>query len=189
MSRVVAAEYPRARFDRTQTGDSGLSSQAGFSIPTVRIWTFQLRQGANKRATVASPPLHGPAVIRELLLNPDFGAAGGVMPLIQLFKSPSPGPVGNTLALSATPNGVNIFDSSISLDGQFIDPGQPGSFYAAVAATKPTRITPLNIVVQESLFYLNLSLRNDLAGAIVVEGSVRVYERIDPQILASLIAS
>jgi hypothetical protein len=188
MPRVLASEFPRARYNRTLSGVSPYSEAAGFIMPRTRVWTFHLRHGGAARSTVASPALQGVAVIRDIAIRYVGSISNGPLPIVQLFKALSAGPVGNALALTALPSGQNIFDTSVSEDGQFTGPAGPGLFDQAGAVATPWTYRPLNIVVQDPLFYLNLSVYNNNAGALETGGSVRIYEGVDPALIGSILS-
>jgi len=189
MPRVLSSEFPRARYNRTLSGVSPYSEAAGFIMPRTRVWTFHMRLGVIGRATVASPALAGVAVIRDIALRYVGSISNGPLPIVQLFKALSPGPIGNALAVTVIPNGQNIFDTSVSEDGQFTGPAGPGLLDQAGAIGTPWTYRPLNIVVQDPLFYLNLSLRVAALGALEVGGSIRIYEDVDPALVGSILSA
>jgi len=188
MPRVLASEYPHPRYDRDLTGVTGILTAADIQVPIVRLWTFQLREAtAGARGTVVSPAFRGPSIIKELSVQvANTGPTTTAMNL-QVYLSPSPGINGPNQLAAAIPPGVPIYEESFSNDGGFAEPNRDGLWAGDQIGAAVVRHI-LNRVVTDDQFFLNVSIAPTSASAWIINGLIRVYDRVPLELIQGLIA-
>jgi hypothetical protein len=188
MPRILASEYPHPRYDRPTTGAVGLLGAAGIDLPLARFWTFQLREAtAAQRGVVVSPRFGGPGIIKEFTANYSATAPGGQSMNLEMYQSQSAGVAGPNQAAATQPPGASIYEMSFSSDGGFTTPTFPGIFLGDQTQGGVQRQI-LNKLVTDDYWVLNVSTIARGAGGYVVNGMVRIYERVPLELLAQLMA-
>jgi hypothetical protein len=182
---VLPSWFPHARYDRDRTGGAGLLSEFGVVPPTVRLITFHLSSGAATRANLASPAMRGPAVIRDLTFEHTGDASAATAISFSIFLAVSAAVNGTGLANAVIPPGVNIFELAYATSLGFARPSMDG-FITLASAAKGYGPIPIGRVVTDSQFFLNFSLMVT-GGTTSRNGVVRVYEHVDPQLVAGLV--
>lgn len=188
MPRVTPAEFPRPRYDREITGATGVLAGTGLSVPTSRLWAFQLREAtAGQRGTVVSPAFHGPGIIKDLSLQYAADGPGGTAMDLEIYQSISPGVNGNDQATLAVPPGVSIYELSYANDGGFAKPVFPGLMNGDQIGANGSLYHIINRVVSDDVYFLNVSQIARGAGAQVLNGLIRVYDRVPADLIADMI--
>jgi hypothetical protein len=187
MPDVLPSWFPHPRFDRDRTGGAGLLSEFGVSIPQVRLWHFHLTTAGPTRTNLASPAFRGPAVVRDIRLFNLADGSVGTSSVFAIFHGQSPAINGTGLAVGVAPPGVNIFDLSYVSSLGFLRPVINGVVALGEGAHELSLI-PIGRVITDSEFFLNLSYINTAAAASVGKnGMIRVYEHVDPDLVAGLV--
>jgi hypothetical protein len=187
MTDVLPSWFPHPRFDRDRTGGAGLLSEFGVNIPQVRLWSFQCGTTGATRGNLASPAFRGPGVIRDIT---SFAYADGSAVQASVFTirvSTSPAVTANGLAVTVTPPGVIIYDLGFLPVFGFSAPREPGIILPGVAAhQEPQQM--IGRVVTDSTFFLNLSyIGTSAAAGQGRQGVIRIYENVDPDLVAGLV--
>lgn len=170
--------YPRARPKRGTGVD--VEDIGPVVAPRMRIFPFALNGIGQKRTTISFPQLQGPALIKSMEFNSNFGQD----------------PPGSTIELgtSTTPVsevGVNPADPrpyttlfELQDPMNYID-GRTGDGFPMWTVPAQTNVhrVPLDLIVQAGTFYLVLSVPSVAGVPVQLMGHIRVLERVDPEAL------
>ncbi|MDP3937088.1 MAG: hypothetical protein Q8R92_03025 [Deltaproteobacteria bacterium] len=184
---VVAGTYPRLRPGRL--GGAAFAQAAAVPPPQVVLWPFMIRAfGLNTSHVVVSPHFSGQAVIDKLYWGIQH-ASGNPLTAVQLFVASDSGGGGINLASTLIPSGRGIWTAPSVVRSDGFLPAAAGGIPFSGEQPVPWQASEatLKYPITDNDFYLKLRLVMNTAGAINLNGYIRLLVGLTPSELATFL--
>lgn len=181
--------YPLPRGDRRQPIPTNSDRPVTVTAPTVYLWAFHVREaGITFRASVTSRRVRGPALIDTLSVDMLLTAATGAVSLQIGYSVSQLAEASNVSGIR--PTGVTwLYEKSWQDDGGFSDVAVEGPTFGYGEAATVSHDVKIGYPIQLPEFFVIININSPNVNAQIANGSLRILENVDPDLLADLVAS